>query len=144
MSSPEVNRVTFATFVSRALRRARERGLNDRSIHDATGVPPTTFHRWQRGKFQTAPDLDKVRRFCEGLGEPIDTAMHALGLAGKERPAPEYPIPPEVQTILRVLASPTVPAVEKRVLLGMLRVMADHAAAAERAGHSDARLNDNS
>jgi transcriptional regulator with XRE-family HTH domain len=118
----------FAQFVARTLAGARDRGMTDRDIHAATGVPPSTFHRWQKGQVATAPDLDKVKRFCEGLGVSVTAAMTALGLApGRDTTEPEPPLPPEIRTILRRLADPNVPESDKLVIREMLRMLAQQA-----------------
>jgi transcriptional regulator with XRE-family HTH domain len=127
-ASPDVNRARFARFVARALTGARDRGMTDKDIHAATGVPPSTFHRWQRGQFVTAPDLDKVKRFCEGLGVNLAGAMTALGMApGRDTPEPEAPLPPEVRIILRRLADPSVRESDKLVIREMLKMLAQQA-----------------
>lgn len=102
--------------------------MTDKDIHAATGVPPSTFHRWQRGNFVTAPDLDKVRRFCEGLGVNTAGAMAALGLAPvRDSAEPEPLLPPEVRTILRRLADPNVRDSDKLVIREMLKMLAEQA-----------------
>jgi transcriptional regulator with XRE-family HTH domain len=118
----------FAQFVARTLSSARDRGMTDRDIHAATGVPPSTFHRWQKGLVATAPDLDKVKRFCEGLGVSVTAAMTALGMApGRDNTEPEPPLPPEIRVILRRLADPNVPESDKLVIREMLKLLAQQA-----------------
>lgn len=102
--------------------------MTDKDIHAATGVPPSTFHRWQKGNFATAPDLDKVRAFCAGLGISPAGALAALGLAPqRDEPAPEPPLPPEIRRILRQLADPNVSEGDKLVIREMLRMLAERA-----------------
>lgn len=132
-TSPDVSRVRFSRFVARVLADARDRGMTDRDIAAATGVGASTFHRWQAGKFTTAPDLDKVRAFCAGLGVPPEAALLALGLApGRDDPEPEPAIEPDVRRILRTLADPNVPDVRKIAIRGMLRLVAREARDASR------------
>lgn len=127
-ASPNVNRARFARFVARTLASARDRGMTDKDIHAATGIPPSTFHRWQKGQLATAPDLDKVKRFCEGLGVSVSAAMTALGLApGRDTTEPEPPLPPEVRTILRKLADPNVSDSDKLVIRELLKLLAERA-----------------
>lgn len=127
-ASPDVNRSRFARFVARSLASARDRGMTDKDIHAATGIPPSTFHRWQKGQFATAPDLDKVKRFCEGLGVSLTGAMTALGMApGRDTAEPEPPLPPEIRTILRRLADPNVRESDKLVIREMLKLLAQQA-----------------
>ena len=124
--SPDVSRARFAAFVARTLSAARQRGMTDKDIHAATGVPPSTFHRWQKGNFATAPDLDKVRAFCQGLGVSPAGALAALGLAPeRDNPQPEPPMPPEIRTILRKLADPNVSEFDKEFMRETLRLLAD-------------------
>lgn len=126
--SPDVSRARFAAFIARALAGARDRGMTDSAIHKATGVPPATFHRWQKGDFKTAPDLDKIRRFCDGLGVSPAGALAALGLSPeRDNPEPDAPLPPEIRRILRTLADPGVPESDKMVLREMLSLLAERA-----------------
>lgn len=130
--SPDVSRIRFARFVARTLASARDRGMTDRDIHAATGIPPSTFHRWQKGDFRTAPDLDKVRKFCEGLGVSVTGAMTALGMTpGRDNAEPEPPMPPEIRVILRRLADPNVPESDKLVIREMLKLLAQQARRSE-------------
>ncbi len=125
---PSVARKRFAAFVSRALDSARRRGMTDSEIHEATGVSPSTFHRWKRGQGRELPELDRVRVFCEGLGESTTEAMQALGVTpGRQPTEPEPPLPPEVRVILRKLADPNVPSNDKLVIREMLKLLADQA-----------------
>ncbi len=128
VATPDVNRTRFAAFVARTLAGARAGGMTDRDIHAATGIPPSTFHRWQKGQFVTAPDLDKVRRFCEGLGVNLTGAMVALGMApGRDPTAPEPPLPRDVLVILRRLADPNVPEQEKQFIRMTIAMLAERA-----------------
>jgi transcriptional regulator with XRE-family HTH domain len=129
-TAPGVDRARFARFVARALDNAHDRGMTDKDIAAATGIGTSTFHRWQRGEFATAPAVDKVKRFCLGLGESVDDAMTALGVrGGAPRGGPEPPLPPEVKVILRALADPNVPDQDKLVIREMLRMLANQARA---------------
>jgi len=102
--------------------------MNDKAIQLATGVSPSTFHRWQAGDFRTAPELEKVERFCRGLGADPDEAAAALGLTRRrDTPAPEPQLPREVVVILRALADPATPPAEKAVIREMLLMLAERA-----------------
>ncbi|MEW2442826.1 helix-turn-helix domain-containing protein [Micromonospora marina] len=126
--SPDVARARFAQFVARALAGARERGMTDTAIHKATGIPPATFHRWQKGDFKTAPDIEKVRQFCAGIGVSPAGALAAFGLSPeRDNPEPEPPLPPEVRKILRALADPATPEADKLVLREFLKMAAERA-----------------
>lgn len=125
---PSVARARFAKFVTRALDSARDRGMTDKDIQEATGIGPSTFHRWKRGVGRELPELDKVRAFCEGLGLNVAGAMAALGITPqRDETEPEPPLPPEVRTILRKLADPNVPQAEKLVIREMLLMLAERA-----------------
>lgn len=124
-TSPDVNRARFSRFVDRVLREARGRGMTDTDIAKATGVGPSTFHRWRRGDFSGSPALDRVRAFCSGLGVPARAAMLALGVDdGRDDPSPEPLIEPDVQAILRRLADPGVGDEEKQAIRQVLRMLA--------------------
>lgn len=102
--------------------------MTDLDIHQATGVNPSTFYRWQRGDIKTAPKVEQVRRFCAGLGVPERAALLALGLAdGRDDPEPETVIDPEVRRILRLLADPSVSDEDKQAIRAMLRVIGPRA-----------------
>jgi hypothetical protein len=121
----------FARWVDRVVTAARNRGMTDDDIHGATGVGPSTFHRWRRGDFTRAPELTRLRAFCAGLGEDPNEAMTALGIRpGTDNPEPEPPLPPEVRTILRALADPNVPNERKLVIREMLMMLANQARSA--------------
>jgi transcriptional regulator with XRE-family HTH domain len=124
-SSQDVSRVRFARFVARALADARHRGMNDKDIAEATGVGVSTFHRWQRGDFSRAPEIGRVRAFCDGLGIPARAALLALGVGeGRDDPAPEPVTDPDIRRILRALNDPNVSDQEKLVIREMLKMIA--------------------
>lgn len=127
-ASPDVNRARFARFVRRTLDLAHDRGMTDHDIHDATGVPSSTFHRWARGDFRTAPSITRVRQFCDGLGADPRAAMAALGFTDERtRTEPEPDLPPEIRVILRRLADPNVSDAEKALIHEMLAMLAARA-----------------
>jgi transcriptional regulator with XRE-family HTH domain len=130
---PEIGRQRFARFVSRVLGEARDRGMNDAEIHRATSISPSTFHRWQRGDFRTAPDVVKITSFCDGLGVPAALAMRALGAEeGRDDPAPEPAMDPDVRRILRALADPHVSDTDKIVIRETLKMLANRVTAGRR------------
>mgnify|MGYP001050339332 CR=1 FL=1 len=123
-----VDRVRFARFVERALSTARERGLTDAQIESATGIRPSTYHRWRRG--ETAPTVDKVRQFCAGLGIPAGEALAALGMAPRQDAAPSPPpMDPDVLKLLQMLEDPSVNDATKQYIRANLRFLADFATA---------------
>lgn len=102
--------------------------MNDKAIHAATGVSPSTFHRWRRGEGRELPETEKVIAFCNGLGISTAGALAALGISPqRDNPEPEPPLPPEVRTILRRLADPNVPQSDKLVIREMLKMLAEQA-----------------
>ncbi len=102
--------------------------MTNKDIVAATGVGESTFHRWKRGAGRELPELDRVRAFCEGLGESTTEALRALGMEpGRQSTEPEPPLPPEVRVILRKLADPNVPNRDKLVISEMLKMLADQA-----------------
>lgn len=123
--APDVNRVRFSRFVARLLADARSRNMTDRDIAKATGVNPSTFHRWQRGDINGAPSIGRVRAFCVGLGVNPRAALLALGLdEGRDSPEPEPALDPDFRMILRALADPNTPDSDKAVIREMLRMLA--------------------
>lgn len=126
---PAVARARFATFVDRALRDARTRGLSDRKIALASGVATSTFHRWRQATGRGLPELDKVRAFCNALGISVDDAMQALGMTdAAPEPTPETPMPEDMRKILRVLADPNASEETKQFLRMSLNLLAGRAA----------------
>ncbi|GGN40313.1 XRE family transcriptional regulator [Actinoplanes campanulatus] len=131
---PAVARVRFAAFVTRALEQARANGMTDTKISEISGVGSSTFHRWRRGEGRDLPQLERVRRFCTAVGASIDDAMAALGMTdAAPTPTPGPPLPRDVQIIMRRLADPTTPEVEKDFIRKSLQMLAGRVAADERA-----------
>jgi transcriptional regulator with XRE-family HTH domain len=122
--SRDVARARFAAVVKRALRDARDRGMNDAAIAKATGVQPSTFHRWQRGEGTQLPTLDKVRRFFAGLDIPLRPALVALGIDETRETTPESPLDPDLTRIARILSDPNVPEAEKQAIRHTIRMLA--------------------
>jgi len=109
----------------RALRDARERGMTDRAIHRATGIPPGTFHRWQTPAEGGLPKWEKVDQFFRGLDLPSAAAAAALGIAEPDRPAePEPFLDPDLQRLGRILRDPRVPESEKQAIRHTIRMLA--------------------
>jgi hypothetical protein len=121
--APSVARARFARFIERALRDARARGMRDGDIRAATGIGPSTFHRWQTLE-GGLPKLDKVMAFCVGLDIPVDGALAALGITG-DRPTatPESPLDPDLRRLGRILADPNVPEAEKQAIRHTIRML---------------------
>lgn len=127
---PAVARARFGMFVDRALKSARDRGMTDKKIYEASGVASSTFHRWRLGQGQELPQISKVRAFCAAVGASVDDAMKALGMTDAEpEPTPEPPLPRDVRIIMRQLADPNVPEEYKtwiRMTLQMLASRTQH------------------
>lgn len=120
--SPSVARVRFARFVGRALRDARSRGLTDLEIKRATGIQPSTFHRWQSGE-GGLPKIDKVAAFCRGLEIPVSAAYAALGIDAQREATPPAPLDPDLQRLARILADPAVSEQEKQAIRHTIRML---------------------
>lgn len=118
-----VDRVRFAHFVERTLHSARERGMTDPQIEEATGVRASTFHRWRRG--EVAPTVDKVRQFCAGLGVSPREALAALGVSEREAPPPEPIVDPDIVALLRKLQDPNTNEETKTYIRTTLRMLAN-------------------
>lgn len=121
----DVARANFAQFVRSAVDAARERGMNDAAIEQATGLAASTWYRWRRGEWgREWPKLQQVIDFCRGLGIPEEDAFAALGLRGERTPAAPTPLDPDVLRVLRALADPNVPKAEKDAIRLMMRRLA--------------------
>lgn len=122
---PAVARARFAVFVERALKDARARGMTDREIQRVSGVATSTFHRWRKRQGRGLPELPKVRAFCEATGASIEEAMRVLGMTDADpEPTPEAPLPRDVRTIMRRLADPNTPEIDKQFIRLSLRMLA--------------------
>ncbi|WP_247677321.1 helix-turn-helix transcriptional regulator [Micromonospora sp. C41] len=120
---PAVARARFAAFVSRALREARSRGMTDTDIKAATGIPPSTFHRWQTTE-GGLPRWEKVAAFCAGLDIPTSAAAAALGISDRTRePEPEPTEDPDLRRLGRILRDPAVPESEKQAIRHTIRML---------------------
>lgn len=121
----ELARVNFARFIQSAIDAARQRGMTDAAIAEATGVSFSTWYRWRRGAWgEEWPKLQQVIDFCRGLGIPEEDAFTALGLRGERTPTAPVPLDPDVVRILRALADPNVPKAEKDAIRLMMRRLA--------------------
>ena len=130
---PAVARARFGVFVDRALKTARDRGMTDKKIYEASGVASSTFHRWRLGQGQELPQISKVRAFCAAVGASVDDAMKALGMTDAEpEPTPEPPMPRDVRIILRQLADPNIPEEQKTYIRWTLQMLATRAAGSRR------------
>lgn len=122
--TPAVARARFARFIERALRDARSRGMTDLDIKAATGIPPSTFHRWQSTE-GGLPRWEKVAAFCAGLDIPASAAAAALGISDQPRePEPEPTDDPDLRALGRRLRDPNVPEAEKQAIRHTIRLLA--------------------
>lgn len=100
--------------------------MTDRKIYKASGVASSTFHRWRLGQGTELPQISKVRAFCSATGASIDDAMKALGMTdAAHEPTPEPPLPNDVRIILRRLADPNTPEVQKQLIRMTLQMLAE-------------------
>lgn len=114
----------FGAFVTRALKEAKERGLDIEAVEKVTGIGRATIYRWARAESPN-PRREKVLAFCEGLGIPAKTASQILGWDGSRQPtAPEPIVDPDIRAILRKLNDPNVPAEQKTSIRATLRYLA--------------------
>jgi hypothetical protein len=121
--SPSVARARFASFIDRALKEARGRGMNDGDIHLATGISPSTFHRWQTTT-GGLPQIPKVIQFCDGLGIPARAALAAMGAEEQRTSTEPAAVDPDVAAVLRQLADPNVSEEAKAGIRHTLRLLA--------------------
>lgn len=121
---PAVARARFSRFIARALADARERGMTDKDIHRATGITPSTFHRWQ-GNDGGLPKWEKVAAFCTGLDIPLSAAAVVLGISDTVRePEPEPTDDPDLRRLGRLLRDPNVSEAEKLAIRHTIRMLA--------------------
>lgn len=123
VTSPAVRRANFAEWVKRALQLARRRGMNDAAIHEATGISPATFHRWQTLK-GGLPVTAKAEQFAQGLEMRLAPMYEALGVSLGRRAATEPEMDPDLMAIGRRLADPSVSEDEKAVIRNTLKLLA--------------------
>ncbi|MCX4468945.1 transcriptional regulator [Micromonospora sp. NBC_01655] len=125
--SLEVRRVAFARFVERALHDAKvTRGWNQRRVIEESGVGRTTLFRWLKGNWVEDPEAAKVRDFCDALDIPPAIPFLILWPGKRnrvEQPEPS-PMDPDVERVLRKLADPNVPDVEKYLIRETIRSLA--------------------
>jgi transcriptional regulator with XRE-family HTH domain len=121
-------KVAFATFVRKALTDARAtRAWTASEVSRRTGISRQTLNRWVRGDWSSDPEAERVVAFCEGLGINPAHAFTALGWsrtpASRPTPSPP-PMDPDVEALLRRLASPNVSAAEKFHIRETIRYLA--------------------
>ena len=97
--------------------------MTDPQIAKATGIQPSTFHRWRQGK--TAPKVDTVRQFCAGLGVSPQEALAALGITDRDAAPPEPITDPDIVALLRKLQDPNVNDETKTYIRTTLQMLAN-------------------
>lgn len=131
---PDLAARRFSRLMERVLEDARAQSMTDADIRQATGVGPSTFHRWKRGEFgKQGPQLDKIRDFFDGLKRAgLETAsaaaaMNALGVVAPPEGADDLdPMQnPYVRTVLRKLADPKTSPQMRATITQMLRYLAN-------------------
>jgi transcriptional regulator with XRE-family HTH domain len=122
----EVRRDRFARLVRRVLDEARQRGMTNADIANATGVPKSTFYRWRDSDWSRDPSGSHVRSFFDGLNVPVSVAYNALDWADPDIGAvqPDPPLDPEFREILRKLRDPNVDESEKQFLRESIKMLA--------------------
>jgi len=127
--SLEVRRANFATWVTRALLQAKAgpRRLSVAAIAESAGVSTQAIYRWKNGTWEKeGPKPEQLVAFCDALDIPPAEAFSILWPSKNDRPqAPEAPpMDPDIQTVLRKLADPNVPAEEKYFLQESISLLA--------------------
>jgi len=135
-TEPTERALRFALFVRRALKEARAAGMTIADIETATGVSQGTFYRWRDASWTADPRGTQVRAFCVGLGIPPDAAFRLLEWEASppaDRPAGVHPgLPETVRRIMHTLNDPNVSEDDKRVVEGVLEMLAGWCRAAPR------------
>lgn len=132
---PDLAARRFSRLMEQVLTDARAKPMTDLEIRAATGVGPSTFHRWKRGDFgKQGPQIDKIRAFFDGLkragveSADVARAMNALGVeVAPARPEDDLdPMHnPYVRTVLRKLADPKTSPQMRTTIHQMLRYLAN-------------------
>lgn len=120
-------RENFARFVKRAMEHVRvTRGWTVAQVLKETGIGRTTLYRWINGEWTEAPSASQVEAFCDGLGFPVADAFGILwpGKHGRAKATPPPPIDPDLELLMRKLADPSVPEMEKYFIRETLRQLA--------------------
>jgi len=98
--------------------------MTDLDIKKATGIPPSTFHRWQSTE-GGLPRWEKVAAFCAGLDIPPAAAAAALGITNEPRePEPEPTPDPDLTRLGRLLRDPRISEAEKQAIRHTIRMLA--------------------
>lgn len=126
--SAPARKITFATFIRKALADARTtRAWTGSEVSRRTGVSRQTINRWVRGEWTSDPEAERVVAFCDGLGIDPTTAFRVLGWdrAASSRPAPSAPpMDPDVEALLRRLVDPNISEAEKFHIRETVRYLA--------------------
>ncbi|WP_158554050.1 helix-turn-helix domain-containing protein [Micromonospora deserti] len=109
------------------LRRMTDRpGWSVARLARESGIHRATLFRWIAGK--GGANVASVRQIAEALG---DDPANALRAAGNMEGAPEEALDPDLQVIMRRLASPDTPEAEKDAIRTALKYLAQVAESAQ-------------
>lgn len=123
-ASADVRKVAFGNFVQRQLRFARdERGWSVPQLAREAGISNQTIYRWRDGNWVRSPLPEQVVAFCDALDVPPTAAFAILWPGKTSRPvAPEpAPMDPDVEALLRMLASPSTSDDDRLVIRATIR-----------------------
>lgn len=117
----------FSRFVKRAMEHVRvTKGWTVAQVLKETGIGRTTLYRWINGDWIEAPSASQIEAFCDGLGFPVSEAFEILwpGKHGRPKATPPPPMDPDLELLMRKLADPNVPDMEKFFIQETLRQLA--------------------
>lgn len=123
-TAPDVRKAAFASFVARQLRFARdERGWSVPQLAREAGISNQTIYRWREGNWVRSPLAEQVAAFCDALDVPPAAAFAILWPGKSTKPAAPEPAPmdPDVEALLRMLASPATSDDDRLVIRATIR-----------------------
>jgi transcriptional regulator with XRE-family HTH domain len=120
----DVRKAAFANFVARQLRYAKdERGWSVPQLARVAGISNQSIYRWRDGNWARSPQPEQVVAFCDALDVPPTAAFAILWPGKSSKPAAPDPAPmdPDVEALLRMLASPSTSDDDRLVIRATIR-----------------------
>lgn len=132
VAAPEARLALFTAFVRRALDRAKTtRGWSVERVAEEAGVSANTIYLWRSGTaWKKFPLAENVEAFCDALAIKPELAFGILWPGRDAKPAEPEPLGPEPDliTLARRLADPSVSREEKYLIRETIRGLASRSA----------------